>query len=147
MTDVVFRYEGTLDKYIGGAIMVFFNDPLPQEDHAERAVRMALDMQREMVELRAHFAKAAMTEINAGIGISTGFVTVGNVGSPTRMDYTAMGNNVNLASRLADDAGPDEIIITERTLALLPDGLVTAEPAGQRNLKGVQRPIGFYRIT
>jgi len=147
MTDVVFRYEGPLDKYVGDAIMVFFNDPLPQEDHAERAVRMALDMQREMVELRAHFARAAMTEINAGIGISTGFVTVGNVGSPTRMDYTAMGNHVNLASRLADDAGPDEILITERTLALLPDGLVTAESAGQRNLKGVQRPIGFYRIV
>jgi class 3 adenylate cyclase len=147
MTDVVFRYEGTLDKYIGDAIMVFFNDPLPQEDHAERAVRMALDMQREMVELRAHFAKAAMAEINAGIGISTGFVTVGNVGSPTRMDYTAMGNHVNLASRLADDAGPDEILITERTLALLPSGLVTAESAGQRNLKGVQRPIGLYRIA
>ena len=63
------------------------------------------------------------------------------------MDYTAMGNHVNLASRLADDAGPDEILITERTLALLPEGLVSAESAGQRNLKGVQRPIGFYRIV
>ena len=72
---------------------------------------------------------------------------IGNIGSPTRMDYTAIGNHVNLASRLADDAGPGEILITERTLALLPEGLVTVESAGQRNLKGVQRPITLYRIV
>jgi class 3 adenylate cyclase len=146
MTDVVFRYEGTLDKYIGDALMIFFNDPLPQEDHAERAVRMALDMQKELAELREEMADAALMKISAGIGISTGFVTVGNIGSPTRMDYTVMGNHVNLASRLADDAGPGEILVSERTLALLPPGLVTAESAGERNLKGVQRPIALYRI-
>lgn len=147
MTEVVFRYEGTLDKYIGDALMIFFNDPLPQEDHAERAVRMALDMQKELIELRAQMADAALMKITAGIGISTGFVTVGNIGSPTRMDYTVMGNYVNLASRLADDAGPGEILISERTLALLPSGLVTAESAGERNLKGVQRPIALFRVT
>ncbi|MDH5372538.1 MAG: HAMP domain-containing protein [Acidimicrobiia bacterium] len=146
MTDVVFRYEGTLDKYIGDALMVFFNDPLPQKDHAERAVRMALDMQQELVELRKSLSEEALMEITAGIGIATGFVTVGNIGSPSRMDYTAMGNHVNLASRLADDAAPAEILITDRTLSLLPDGLVTVESAGERNLKGVQRPIAFYRV-
>ena len=147
MTDVVFRYEGTLDKYIGDALMIFFNDPLPQADHAERAVRMALDMQKELAELRSRMGDAALMKISAGIGISTGFVTVGNIGSPTRMDYTVMGNHVNLASRLADDAGPGEILISERTLALLPPGLVTAESAGERNLKGVQRPIALYRVS
>lgn len=147
MTDIVFRYEGTLDKYIGDAVMVFFNDPQPQPDHAERAVRMALDMQRELVDLREELQSAAMGQITAGVGISTGFVTVGNFGSPTRMDYTVMGNHVNLASRLAGDAAPGEILISERTLALLPDGLVKVEPAGKRNLKGVQRPIALYRIT
>ncbi len=147
MTDVVFRYEGTLDKYIGDALMIFFNDPLPQEDHAERAVRMALDMQTELTALRKKMVDAALMKITAGIGISTGFVTVGNVGSPTRMDYTVMGNHVNLASRLADDAGPGEILVSERTLALLPDGLVDSVSAGERNLKGVQRPIALYRIS
>ncbi len=147
MTEVVFRYEGTLDKYIGDALMIFFNDPLPQDDHAERAVRMALDMQKELAELRSRMGDAALMKISAGIGISTGFVTVGNVGSPTRMDYTVMGNHVNLASRLADDAGPGEILISERTLALLPPGLVTAESAGERNLKGVQRPIALFRVS
>lgn len=147
MTDIVFRYEGTLDKYIGDALMIFFNDPLPQEDHAERAVRMGLDMQGAMVEFRQLLTESAHMEITAGVGISTGYVTVGNIGSPSRTDYTAIGNHVNLASRLADDAGPGEILITERTLALLPAGLVTVEPAGQRNLKGVQRPIALYRIV
>jgi class 3 adenylate cyclase len=127
--------------------MVFFNDPLPQHDHAERAIRMALDMQRELIELRKDLNRAALIEITAGIGISTGFVTVGNFGSPNRMDYTVMGNYVNLASRLADDAAPGEILITERTLALLPEDLVQSEPAGERNLKGVSRPIRFFRIS
>lgn len=147
MTDIVFRYSGTLDKYIGDALMVFFNDPLPQEDHAERAVRMALEMQQEMAALRNQQAAAALVEIDAGIGISTGFVTVGNFGSPSRMDYTVMGNHVNLASRLASDAAAGEILISERTLALLSEGIVRAEPAGERNLKGVQRPIALYRVS
>ncbi len=147
MTDIVFRYEGTLDKYIGDALMVFFNDPLPQVDHAERAVRMALDMQRELVELSRELQLSALVEITAGIGIATGYVTVGNFGSPNRMDYTVVGNYVNLASRLADEAEPGEILITDRTLAMLPPGLVTAEPAGHHDLKGVQRPISLYRVT
>jgi class 3 adenylate cyclase/CHASE3 domain sensor protein len=147
MTDIVFEHEGTLDKYVGDAIMVFFNDPVPQVDHAERAVRMALQMQRELVELRTQLTQAALTEVTAGVGISTGFVTVGNFGSPSRLEYTVIGNHVNLASRLADDAGPGEILVSERTLALLPDGLVKSEPAGERNLKGVQRPIRLYRIS
>ena len=147
MTDIVFHHEGTLDKYIGDAIMVFFNDPVPQEDHAERAVRMALEMQKELVELRAQLASAALVEITAGAGVSTGFVTVGSFGSPSRMEYTVIGNHVNLASRLADDAAPGEVLIADRTLALLPDGMVHATPAGEHNLKGVQRPIPIYRVT
>ncbi len=147
MTDIVFDHGGTLDKYIGDALMVFFNDPLPQPDHAERAVKMALAMQAELVELRKDLTAAAFVEITAGVGISTGFVTVGNFGSPARMDYTVMGNHVNLASRLAGDAGAGEILISERTLALLPGGVVEVEPAGERNLKGVQRPIRLYRVV
>jgi class 3 adenylate cyclase len=126
--------------------MVFFNDPLPQPDHAERAVRMALKMQFVLDDLCRQMSRAALSEITAGIGISTGFVTVGNFGSPNRMEYTAIGNHVNLASRLADEAAPGEILVSERTLAMLPDGLVSAEPAGERTLKGVNRPIRLYSI-
>lgn len=147
MTKIVFKHGGTLDKYVGDALMVFFNDPLPQDDHAERAVRMALEMQKELDELCRSMSKAALGEITAGIGISTGYVTVGNFGSPSRMEYTAIGNHVNLASRLADEAAPGEILISERTLALLPGGLVDAQPAGERTLKGVNRPFRLYSIT
>ncbi|MDH3306845.1 MAG: adenylate/guanylate cyclase domain-containing protein, partial [Acidimicrobiia bacterium] len=104
------------------------------------------DMQKRLAELRTELSHDALVNISAGVGISTGFVTVGNFGSPSRMDYTVMGNHVNLASRLAGEAGPGEILISERTLALLPEGLVEAEPAGERNLKGVQRPIALFRI-
>jgi class 3 adenylate cyclase/CHASE3 domain sensor protein len=147
MTEIVFEFGGTLDKYVGDAIMVFFNDPLPQDDHAERAVRMALKMQRVLDDLCREMSRAALGEISAGIGISTGFVTVGNFGSPSRMEYTAIGNHVNLASRLADEAAPGEILISERTLALLPSNLVNAEPAGERTLKGVQRPVRLFSVT
>ena len=146
MTDIVFEFGGTLDKYVGDAIMVFFNDPLPQEDHAERAVRMALKMRIVLDDLCRRLSRAAMAEITAGIGISTGFVTVGNFGSTNRMEYTVIGNHVNLASRLADEAAAGEILISERTLALLPNDLVVAEPAGDRSLKGVKRPIRLYSI-
>lgn len=147
MTETVFEFEGTLDKYVGDAVMVFFNDPLRQEDHAERAVRMALKMQLVLDDLCRRYSRAALAEMSAGIGISTGFVTVGNFGSPNRMEYTAIGNHVNLASRLADEAAPGEILVSERTLALVPRGVVDAEPAGERTLKGVNRPIRLYSIT
>ena len=108
---------------------------------------MALKMQRVLDDLCREMSRAALGEITAGIGISTGFVTVGNFGSPSRMEYTAIGNHVNLASRLADEAAPGEILISERTLALLPSDLVDAEPAGERTLKGVNRPVRLYSIT
>lgn len=147
MTEIVFEFGGTLDKYVGDAIMVFFNDPLPQDDHAERAVRMSLEMQQVLDRLCREMSRAALGEITAGIGISTGFVTVGNFGSPSRMEYTVIGNHVNLASRLADEAAPGEILVSERTLALLPPGLVAAEPAGERKLKGVNRPVRLFSIV
>ena len=147
MTEIVFEFGGTLDKYVGDALMVFFNDPLPQADHAERAVRMALKMQSELDVLCRQLSQEAFGEITAGIGVSTGFVTVGNFGSPNRMEYTAIGNHVNLASRLADEASPGEILISERTLSLLPSGLVNATPAGERTLKGVNRPVKLYSVA
>lgn len=147
MTEIVFEFGGTLDKYVGDALMVFFNDPLPQADHAERAVRMALKMQSELDVLCQQLSQAALGEITAGIGVSTGYVTVGNFGSPSRMEYTAIGNHVNLASRLADEAAAGEILIAERTLALLPPGLVSAEPVGELALKGVNRPVTLYSVS
>lgn len=117
MTDVVFRHGGTLDKYIGDGILAFFGDPIPFEDHAERAVVTALEMRQRLRGLRTRWSLERENALNVGIGLATGYVTVGNIGSDTRTEYTVIGNHVNLASHLAQAAGPDQILVSERTLA------------------------------
>jgi len=115
MTDVVFRHGGTLDKYTGDGILAFFGDPIPFEDHAERAVAAALEIRQRLRGLRAGWSEDRQPS-SVGIGVSTGYVTVGNIGSDTRTEYTVIGNHVNLASRLAQIAEPDQILVSERTL-------------------------------
>lgn len=146
MTEIVFKYGGTLDKYIGDAIMVFVGDPVHQEDHAERAVKMAFEMRERMAEMQQQWSARHQESISIGMGISTGYVTVGNIGSSTRMDYTVMGNHVNLASRLADEAKPGQILVSERTL-LEAQHLVDATQIDEIKIEGVPRPIKIYQIT
>jgi class 3 adenylate cyclase/CHASE3 domain sensor protein len=146
MTEVVFEHGGTLDKYVGDALMVFFGDPLPQDDHAARAVRMALEMRERMTELEEHWLKKYDQIFKAGMGISTGWVTVGDIGSSARSDYTVLGKDVNLASRLANRADAGQILITERTMRLVED-LVTGRLIDQISLKGISRPIKIYEIS
>ena len=117
MTDVVFRHGGTLDKYIGDGILAFFGDPIPFEDHAERAVVTALEMRQRLRGLRTRWSPEREGGLDVGIGVSTGYVTVGNIGSDTRTEYTVIGNHVKLATHLAQSAGPDQILVSERTLA------------------------------
>ena len=116
MTEIVFRHGGTLDKYVGDAVMVFFGDPIPQHDHAERAVRMAFEMRDRMTNLQDRWQRRYHEAFKIGIGIATGWVTVGDIGSPARSDYTVLGNEVNLASRLSDHAAAGQILVTERTM-------------------------------
>lgn len=146
MTDIVFKHGGTLDKYVGDAIMVFFGDPVPQEDHAARAVRMALDMQERIAELNEDWTTKYGEPLNVGMGITTGWVTVGNVGSTVRTDYTVIGNQVNLASRLADEAGTGQILVSERTMAAV-ESFVEGVEVDEVHLKGVNRPIKIYELT
>lgn len=117
MTDVVFRHGGTLDKYIGDGILAFFGDPIPFEDHAERAVVTALEMRQRLRGLRTRWSSEREGGLDVGIGVTTGYVTVGNIGSDTRTEYTVIGNHVKLASFLAQMAGPDQILVSEKTLA------------------------------
>jgi class 3 adenylate cyclase/CHASE3 domain sensor protein len=148
MTDVVFRHGGTIDKYIGDGILSFFGDPIPFEDHAERAVVTALEMRQRLRDLRTRGSLQPEGELNVGIGISTGYVTVGNIGSPTRTEYTVIGNHVNLASRLAQIAGPDQILVSERTLAVpAVRDRVHATALDQITLEGFQRPVGVFEIA
>ena len=146
MTDIVFRHGGTLDKYIGDAILVFFGDPIPQEDQAQRAVRMALEMQDRVDELTDRWKATYGESFRIGIGITTGWVTVGNIGSAARSDYTVLGNGVNLAARLADQAKPGEILVSERTM-IDAEGEVPGEVVDEVTLKGVSRPFKIYSLT
>ena len=145
MTDVVFRHGGTLDKYVGDAVMVFFGDPVPQENHAERAVRMAFEMLERMTELQERWVHKYHEGFKIGIGIATGWVTVGDIGSAARSDYTVLGNEVNLASRLADRAEAGQILVTERTMMAV-EGLVEGRVIDEVSLKGVNRPITIYEL-
>jgi class 3 adenylate cyclase len=145
MTDIVFKWGGTLDKYIGDAIMVFFGDPVVYEDDAERAVRMALEMRIKLGELQKLWFVREEETLTIGMGISTGYVTVGNIGSANRLEYTVIGNHVNLASRLASRASAGQILVSERTLVSVRD-IVEAKEIDEIELKGVSRPTKIYEI-
>ena len=145
MTDLVFANGGTLDKYLGDGILAFFGDPIPFEDHAERAVATAFQMREKVVELRSTWMRLE-EELSIGIGISTGYVTVGNVGSATRSDYTVLGSHVNVAARLATNAEPGQILATDRTLAMVRE-TIHGEPVEDLTLKGVQRPFRIFALS
>ena len=146
MTTIVFRHGGTVDKYIGDAILVFFGDPVPQDDHEQRALNMALEMQDHVDNLAERWATKYGAPFRIGIGITTGWVTVGNIGSSARSDYTVLGNEVNLASRLADRADPGEILVSERTMNKAPDNVV-GDVVDEVTLKGVSRPIKVFSLN
>jgi class 3 adenylate cyclase/CHASE3 domain sensor protein len=145
MTEIVFKYGGTLDKYIGDTIKVFFGDPVSYEDHPVRAVRMAFEMRAQLAKLQRRWLVDPDDVLSLGIGLSTGYVTVGNIGSATRMDYTVVGNHVDLAARLATRAGAGQILITERTLVAVRD-FVEAYEIDEVELEGVARPVKIYLI-
>jgi adenylate cyclase len=150
MTDLVLDEHGTLDKYIGDAIMAFWNDPLPVPDHADRAIRCAILMQRKMAELNARWLAAdpSAASLTVRIGINTGTVVVGNVGGDDRFSYSALGDPVNLAARLepANKTYDTLIMVSENTLK-------AATPAAYRyreldliTVKGKLKPVTVYEI-
>ncbi len=148
MTDLVFRHGGTLDKYIGDGVQAFFGDPIPFEDHAERGVITALEIRQRFRSLRSRWPPDAETQLNVGIGISTGYVTVGNIGSSTRTEYTVIGNYVNLASHLAQVAGPDQVLASERTVASSAvRERVEATPLDAIEVDGFRHPVKVFDIA
>jgi adenylate cyclase len=142
MVDVVFRHGGTIDKFIGDGLMVFFGDPEEQPDHALRAVRAAIDMQCEIAAMNGPLPQAP---IGVRIGITTGPVVVGNMGSARRLSYTVLGSPVNLAQRLESMAPSGGILISERTHALL-DGTIHVTPRGPIQVKGVAEPVAVFEV-
>lgn len=145
MTGILFKYEGTLDKFMGDAIMAFFGNPVPQPDQARRAVLMALEMQESIARLNQKLTAEGRRTIGVGMGINTGDVTVGNLGSKDFLDYTVIGDAVNLACRLEQNAKAGEIIITQATHDEVKD-VVEVEPMEPILVKGKSKPIPIYRV-
>jgi adenylate cyclase len=147
MTDLVFKHQGTLDKYMGDAIMAIWGAPLPQEDHAFKACQAAVEMLSRLAELRQRWREQGRPDITVGIGINSGPMSVGNMGSDMRFDYTVMGDNVNLGSRLegANKAYGTQIIISEFTFARV-RGKVVARELGSVRVKGRKKPVGIHEL-
>jgi class 3 adenylate cyclase len=145
MTSLIHRHEGTLNKFLGDGLMGFFGDPIPMADHAQRAVRMALEMQDEMTRLQDRWFSSGSHPLAIGIGINTGFVTVGNIGSESFTDYTVIGTQVNLTSRIQSLAGAGEVVISHPTYAQVKD-MVEVEPRGEVTVKGLHAPVLVYRV-
>ncbi len=146
MTDLVLEYGGTLDKYIGDAVMAFWGAPLPQKDHAVLACKCALRQMEKLRELNAAWPEHK--RINIGIGLNSGIMTVGNMGSKIRMNYTLTGDNVNIGSRLeaTNKEYGTNIILSESTYALVKDKFLVRELDNIR-VKGKNKPVVIYELV
>ena len=145
MAEVVTEHGGTIDKFQGDAVMVIFGAPDPLPDHAERALRCAIAMQRRQAELNAQgWGEAAVEDLLVGIGVNTGQVIAGAVGGGGRLEYTVVGDAVNVASRLQSEAGGGEIIASASTVRAA-DG-IECEPVGLRQVKGREEPVEVFRV-
>ena len=144
MGRLILEHEGTLERFTGDGIMVFFNDPVQIADPAPRAARMALAMQKEVARLAIGWKRRGY-DLLMGVGIAQGFATIGGIGFPGRIDYGAIGIVTNLAARLCDEARGGEILMSQRVMALL-DGAFANEPAGEAALKGFHRPVPAFRL-
>jgi adenylate cyclase len=145
--DALFEFGGTLDKFIGDAVMAFFGAPLPQEDHAERAVRAALAMMRSLKRWNRQRVVDGQDPLEVRVAINSGPVVVGDIGSERRVDYTVLGNTVNVTARLEEYvAKPGQIVIGETTQAAVAH-LFPTEHLGNVQLKGLSRKIAVYRVA
>ena len=140
----ILEYQGTLERFTGDGLMVFFNDPLPIQQPARRAVEMAFVMQNDVLKLSAQWKKKGYS-LGLGIGISQGYATVGAIGFEGRIDYGAIGTVTNMANRLCDLAEPGHVLVSQRVFADVEE-LVFAEDLGDVSLHGFKRPVRAYRL-
>jgi adenylate cyclase len=141
---LVIKYNGTLERYAGDGVMVVFNDPMPMDNPALQAVLMALDTRDALGALTRKWRRMGH-DIGFGIGIAHGFATLGTIGFEGRFDYAAIGTVSNVASRLCDEAKPEQILISPRVLIAV-ENAVMVEPAGEFMLKGISRPMTAYNV-
>ena len=144
MGALILQHEGTLERFTGDGIMIFFNDPVPVPDAPQRAVRMARQMQQRTAVLAQGWKRRGY-DLQLGIGIAMGYATIGGIGFEGRIDYGAIGNVTNLAARLCGEAKGGEILLAPRVVAALGDDEAGLQPAGEFQLKGFARPVPATR--
>jgi class 3 adenylate cyclase len=145
MGAVILAHDGTLERFTGDGMMIFFNDPVVVDNPSERAVRMAVAMRARVGDLAAHWRKLGY-DLDFGVGIAQGYATLGAIGFEGRWDYGAIGTVTNLAARLCGEAQPGQILISRRVYAVV-EPLIEASPVGELALKGFSRPIPTYEVS
>jgi adenylate cyclase len=142
--ELIHRFEGTLERFTGDGLMVFFNDPLPCPDAATRAIRMAVEMRDRVRALAGDWAGDGH-QLSLGVGIAQGYATLGRIGFEGRYDYAAIGSVTNLAARLCAEAGPWQVLVTRRVLTAAGDAAET-NPLGDLQLRGFSRPFPVFDV-
>ena len=145
MGKLVMKHEGTIEHFAGDGIMIFFNDPVPVPNPAERAIRMALEMHTAFDALAAGWRRQGY-ELGMSVGMAQGFATIGSIGFEGRWDYGAIGSVTNLAARLCAEAKGGQTLVSRKALASI-EHLVVAEALGEFSLKGFSRPVPAFNVT
>jgi adenylate cyclase len=144
MGKLILEHEGTLERFTGDGMMVFFNDPVPVPNPAERAIRMALAMRERVTDLRTKWRKRGV-DLHLGVGIAQGYATIGAIGFEGRLDYGAIGTVTNLASRLCGEAKPGQVLVSQRMLGMVEE-LVDTEAIGELALKGFLKTVTAFNV-
>ncbi len=144
MGKLILGHEGTLERFTGDGMMIFFNDPTPVPNPAERALRMAVAMRDRVAEMIVKWRKRGY-DLDFGVGIAQGYATIGAIGFEGRWDYGAIGTVTNLAARLCGEAKPGQILISQRMVGTVEE-LVEVEPVGELSLKGFSRPVTTHNV-
>jgi class 3 adenylate cyclase len=145
MGEIIFHYGGTLERFAGDGLMVFFNDPLPCDDPPGAAVAMAVAMRQRALGLIQDWRKQGH-DLNFGVGVAMGYATLGRIGFEGRFDYAAIGTVTNLASRLCDEAEGGQILVNQRVHAAIEE-IAEIEHLGERTMKGFVRPTAIYNVV
>jgi adenylate cyclase len=143
--ELIFRYQGTLERFTGDGLMVFFNDPIPLDKPARRAVEMALAM-RDQVRILAEGWSRIGHDLGFGVGIAQGYATLGRIGYEGRFDYAAIGSVTNLAARLCAEAGAEQVLVSQRVFGAVED-VAAGELVGALELRGFSRPIRAFSVS
>jgi class 3 adenylate cyclase len=143
--ELIFRYEGTLERFTGDGLMVFFNDPIPLDKPAQRAVEMALAMRDRVATLVEGWRRLGH-DLGFGVGIAQGFATLGRIGYEGRFDYAAIGTVTNLAARLCGEADAGQVLISQRVFSAVED-VAVGESVGALELRGFSRPIRAFGVS